>query len=151
MEVTKIMRRYRKTNNKYLRGIYRKLTKLWGCCVGKNMVLGENVQFVHNSIGSVIYTDTVIGNNVRIYQNVTIGKADVVSPCTAKIIVHDNAILCAGAKILCKANETLEIGENSIIAANAVLLNSIPANEIWGGVPAKKLKDNKRMIGDERI
>lgn len=32
------------------------------------------------------------------------------------------------------------VGENTIIGANAVLLESTGDNEIWGGVPARRLK-----------
>ena len=56
----------------------------------------------------------------------------------SNIIIKDNVIICAGAKILSKEKEFI-IGENSIVAANAVLLNSIGSNEIWAGVPAKKI------------
>lgn len=45
------------------------------------------------------------------------------------IIIKENAIICAGAKKLCKEG-TLTIGKNSIVAANAVLLNSIGDNEV---------------------
>lgn len=111
------------------------------------MVIGNNVRFIHNSVGTVVYTDTVIEDDVRIYQNVTLGKSDVLSEnASANFIIRKGAILCAGAKLLCKPNETLEVGENSIVAANAVLLHSIPENEVCGvGVPAKKLKDISQL------
>lgn len=134
MEVTKLMNKYRKTKSHLLKNIYRKGAKLWGCVIGRNVVIGNNVRFIHNSVGTVVYTDTVIEDDVRIYQNVTLGKSDVLSKnVSANFIIRKGAILCAGAKLLCKPNETLEVGENSIVAANAVLLHSIPANEVWGG------------------
>lgn len=146
MEVTKLMNIARKTKSNIVKGVCRKIAKYLGCCIGKNVIIGDNVQFVHNSLGSVIYTDTAIEDNVRIYQNVTLGKSDVKTEnASAGFIIKKNVILCAGAKLLCKPNETLEVGENSIVAANAVLLNSIPANEVWGGVPARKLKS----VGDQ--
>lgn len=58
---------------------------------------------------------------------------------SVNFIIRKGAILRAGAKLLCMSNETLEVDENSIVAANAVLLHSISANEVWG--LAKKLKD----------
>lgn len=41
--------------------------------VPKNVVFGKNVRFVHRSPGTVIHPNTIIGDNVEIYQNVTIG------------------------------------------------------------------------------
>ncbi|WP_125140046.1 hypothetical protein [Clostridium transplantifaecale] len=133
MEVQKAMQTYRKSNNNFIKGICRKWAKLWGCCIGSKVQIGEGVRFIHNAVGTVIYTDTELQDNVWIYQNVTIGKADVWHNNDIKVVIHKGACLCAGAKILCPSNETLEIGENSVIAANAVVLHSVPPDEIWGG------------------
>lgn len=46
--------------------------------------------------------------------------------------------MCAGSKILAKDN--LVVGKNTIIAANSVLLKSTGENEVWGGIPARRLK-----------
>lgn len=141
MEVTWLMNIAKKTKSPAVKNVCRKIAKYLGCYVGKNVVIGDNVRFVHNALGTVIYTDSVIEDGVSIYQNVTLGKSDVKDEdASARFVIRKNAIICAGAKLLCKPNEILEVGENSIVAANAVLLNSIPANEIWGGVPARKLK-----------
>ena len=140
MEVTCLMNISRKSGSRIIKGICRKIAKFLGCYVGRNVIIGNNVQFVHNAIGTVIYTDSVIEDDVRIYQNVTFGKSDVLSKdTTAKFVIKKGAVICAGAKLLCKPNETLVVGENSIVGANAVLLESIPANEIWVGIPAKKI------------
>lgn len=91
--------------------------------------------------------------NVRIYQNVTLGRADVYksekdSPSEFKgFLLKEGACICAGAKLICKKG-TLVIGKNAVVGANAVLLNSIGDNEIWGGVPARfigmrKTSDNE--------
>ncbi|WP_283701978.1 hypothetical protein [Clostridium perfringens] len=114
-----------------------------GVDIPKDVVIGKNVKFPHNSYGTVIHPNTIIGDNVTIYQNVTIGRADIYRDFKEsrmqKIIIENGAILCAGCKVLCKDNK-LVIGKNSIIAANAVLTNSTKENEVWGGIPAKKIK-----------
>ena len=105
------------------------------------VVLGNNVQFPHNSIGTVIHNNTVIEDNVKIYQNVTIGRADIWKKENTDFkgfIIKKDSIICAGAKIICKKG-VLVVGEGSVMAANAVLLNSTGPNEIWGGIPAKLL------------
>lgn len=125
-----------------LNRIVTKIISLRGIDMPLGVKLGNNVSFRHNASGTVIHNSTTIGNDVKIYQNVTIGRADVhISPEKSKmkaVIIKDGAILSAGAKILCKEG-TLVVGRNSIIAANAVLLNSVGENEIWGGIPAKKI------------
>lgn len=121
---------------------------LLGADIPTDIKLGHNVRFPHNSIGTVLHNNTYIGDNVKIYQNVTFGRADIWKSADESkfegFVVEDGAVICAGAKIIGKVG-TLTIGKNSIIAANAVLLNSTGENEIWGGVPAKLigLRDNK--------
>ena len=105
--------------------------------------IGKNVRFPHNSFVTVIHDNTIIEDNVKIYQNVTIGRADIQKNYEdskmEEIIIKNGAIICAGAKILCKSG-TLIVGQNTIIGANAVLLNSTGDNEVWAGVPAKRIK-----------
>lgn len=126
--------------------LFRPISKLIFLIIGidipNQVELGKNVVFPHNSVGTVIHPNTKIGNGVKIYQNVTIGRSDIYNEFNnsnmSNTIIKDNVIICAGAKILSKEKEFI-IGENSIVAANAVLLNSIGSNEIWAGVPAKKI------------
>lgn len=72
------------------------------------------------------------------YQNVTIGRAKVKDKGEIKVIVDDGAVLCAGSKILAK--DKLIVGKNTIIAANSVLLNSTGEDEVWAGIPARRVK-----------
>ena len=65
------------------------------------------------------------------------GDAEIANKPTRKITINDHVWIGAGAIIL----QGVEIGEHSIIAAGAVVTKSVPAREIWGGVPAKKIKD----------
>ena len=37
----------------------------------------------------------------------------------------------------------VKIGDGAVVAAGAVVTKDIPANEVWGGVPAKKIKDRE--------
>jgi carbonic anhydrase/acetyltransferase-like protein (isoleucine patch superfamily) len=72
---------------------------------------------------------TVIGNNVSIGHNA------IVHGCT----LHDNVLIGMGSIVM----DGAEVGSNSIIAAGAVVLEGtiIEEGSIYGGVPAKKLKD----------
>lgn len=53
------------------------------------------------------------------------------------IDIQDDVILCAGCKVLSKGK--LTIGKGTIIGANAVLTQSTGENEIWAGIPAKRI------------
>ncbi len=131
-------------NKKGLRKIIYRLMLILGLDLPPSVQLGKNVKFVHNSVGTVIHNNTIIKDNVRIYQNVTIGRADIYKDANKskmkEIIIEDGAIICAGAKVLCKEG-TLVIGKNTVIGANAVITCSTGENEIWGGIPARKLKN----------
>ena len=126
-----------KFQNKIVNRICIYFAKRYGCIIGNGASIGENVHFTHNAVGSVITTHCKIHDGVRIMSNVTIGdsfsgalSSDTRIPF---IEIESGAILSSGCRILCKRGNTLHIGRNSIIAANAVVLHDVPDNEIWGG------------------
>lgn len=124
--------------------VFYSVLRFIGIDLPPNVKLGHNVRFSHFSIGLVIHPNTVIGDNVKIYQGVTLGRADIFqednSSAFEGIKVESGVILCAGAKVMCSKG-TLVVAENSIVAANAVLLESTAPNEIWGGIPATKISN----------
>ena len=69
-----------------------------------------------------------IGENCRVYQQVTIGYKGSDSP-----ILEDNVSVTCGAKVL----GDVTMHANSLAAAGAVVVKDVPANAIVGGVPAK--------------
>jgi serine O-acetyltransferase len=113
--------------------------KLLGIEIPASVIVGEELELAHGGFGVVIHPKTIIGKRVKIYPGVTIGRADIYRPASQSnfegIVVGDDAILCPGAKILCKEG-TLRIGHGCVVGANAVLLESTGENEIWAGVPA---------------
>ena len=80
---------------------------------------------------STIVSANKIGENCRIFQQVTIGYKGTHSP-----VLEDNVSVTCGAKVL--GNVTMH--RNSIAAAGAVVINDVPPNAIVGGVPAKVIK-----------
>jgi serine O-acetyltransferase len=104
--------------------------------------IGEGFYLVHGGVGVVIHPQTKIGNNVKIYPGVTLGRADVHRPMEESkfegIIIEDDVLLSPGAKVLCKAG-VLKVAKGTVLGANAVLLESTKENEIWAGVPAKRV------------
>ncbi len=114
--------------------------KLLGVEIPRPVRVGENLELAHGGFGVVIHPNTIIGKRVKIYPGVTLGRADIYRPVEQSkfegIVVEDDAILCPGAKILCKQG-VLRVGRGSVVGANAVLLESTGDNEIWAGMPAK--------------
>ena len=98
--------------------------------------------FIDHGAGLVIGETTVIGKNVTIYQQATLGgltpSLDSESQRNMKRhpTIDDNVIVGSGAQIL----GPVTIGKNSRIGANAVVLKDVPANITYVGVPARKIE-----------
>jgi serine O-acetyltransferase len=116
------------------------MLKLLGVEIPLPVKIGDDFELVHGGFGVVIHPNTTIGNRVKVYPGVTLGRADIFRPATQSqfkgIVIEDDAILCPGAKILCKEG-VLCVAKGSVIGANAVLLESTGMNEIWAGIPAR--------------
>ncbi|HAN77357.1 MAG TPA: gamma carbonic anhydrase family protein [Bacteroidales bacterium] len=93
--------------------------------------IGNKVNIQDGSVLHTLYMKSTIeiGNNVSLGHNVNIHGAK----------ICDNVLIGIGATIL----DDAVIGENSIIAANALVLSGtqVEANSIYGGIPAKKIKN----------
>lgn len=137
-EVTKLIRLRKKINSRILKKVITKIIYFLGSDIPVDVYVGNNVEFCHNALGTVIHPNTIIRDNVSVYQNVTVGRAKIKDKKEIKIIIDEGAVMCAGSKILAK--DKLIVGKNTIIAANSVLLESTGDNEVWGGIPAKRLK-----------
>lgn len=108
--------------------------------------IGENCTFIGNKINfsSEPYLIT-IGNNVRISFDVSfithdgatyVFRKDEPDICIyGPITINDNSFI--GAKSIILPN--VHIGKNVIIGAGSVVTKNIPDDEVWAGVPAKKI------------
>jgi serine O-acetyltransferase len=123
------------------------LLKLLGAEVPISVPVGAGTRLEHGGFGVVIHSKARIGRRVKLYPGVTIGRADIYRPAAESefqgVEIADDAILCPGAKVLCKAG-VLRVGRGALIGANAVLLESAGEGEIWAGVPARCI--GKRVI-----
>lgn len=99
------------------------------------MQCGVGLKLPHNGLGVVIHQNTIIGNNVKVLQNVTIGGRN----GSGLPIIGDNVVIGAGAVLL----GDIKIGNNVRIGANAVVLCDVPEDAIAVGVPAV-IKQKKR-------
>ncbi|WP_421879112.1 DapH/DapD/GlmU-related protein [Marinoscillum sp.] len=110
--------------------------------VGINIRLGKNVFINHEcsflDIGGITIEDEVmVGPRVNISsENHPTEIATRKTMVPAKVLIKRNAWIGAGATIL----PGVTIGENSVIAAGAVVTKDVPDNVLVGGVPAKLIK-----------
>lgn len=94
------------------------------------------INFHHYSC-IIISPKAVIGENLTIYQGVTIGR--VYSGTRAGVpIIGDNVTFFARSKVI----GNVKIGNNVIVGANSVVTHDVPDNVIVAGVPAKILRIN---------
>jgi serine O-acetyltransferase len=116
--------------------------KLLGIELPRAVQVGQDLEIAHGGFGLVVHPKTVIGNRVKIYPGVGLGRADIYRAADQSrfegIIVEDDVILSPGAKIICREG-WLRVRQGSVIGANAVLLESTGENEIWAGIPAKRV------------
>ena len=96
--------------------------------------IGENV-FIDHGIGVVIGETSIIGNNVTIYQGVTLGGVSL-NPGKRHPTIEDNVTIGAGAKIL----GNITIGKESKIGANSVVVKDVPPYSTVVGIPGKIIK-----------
>lgn len=99
--------------------------------------------FIDHGHGVVIGETVVIGDDVTIYQGVTLGGT---GKDTGKRhpTIGNCVTIGTGAKIL----GPFKVGDNSVIAAGAVVLQEIPQNSTAVGVPARVVKRNGLRIND---
>ena len=100
--------------------------------------------FIDHATGVVIGETTVIKNNVKIYQGVTLGALSVhrqLRNVKRHPTIEDNVTIYANATIL--GGDTV-IGANSIIGGNVWLTKSIPENSMVSHTPQIKIKNTMK-------
>jgi serine O-acetyltransferase len=113
--------------------------KLLGSEIPCSVRIGRDFELAHGGFGVVLHPRSRIGERVKIYPGVTLGRADIYRTAEQShfegIVIEDDVILSPGAKVLCKEG-VLTVGRGSIVGANAVLLGSTGEGEVWAGIPA---------------
>jgi serine O-acetyltransferase len=119
------------------------ILKVLGVEIPLSVEIGKNFYLVHGAVGTVIHPHTKIGNNVKVYPGVVLGRADIdksqAESSFEGFVIEDDVILGAGAKVMGKEG-FLTVRKGSMIGANAVLTESTGEGETWAGVPARKIK-----------
>ena len=104
--------------------------------IGDNVMINEGVFF--NCIDDiVIEKGVVISPRVQFHPGgLIIDEIPRLNHRTEPIIVRQNVWICSGAIL----NLGVEVGENSVVLPNSVVIRSIPPNVLAGGVPATIVK-----------
>jgi serine O-acetyltransferase len=113
---------------------------LTGIEVHPGATIGNGL-FIDHGMGVVIGETTIIGDNVTLYQGVTLGGTGK-EKGKRHPTIGNNVVIGAGAKVLGNIN----IGDNSYIGANAVVIKDVPPNSTVVGVPGRITRqEGKKM------
>ncbi|MCM1272684.1 MAG: serine O-acetyltransferase [Clostridium sp.] len=116
-----------------------------GIDINPGAVIGEYF-FIDHGTGIVIGETTIIGNNVKLYQGVTLGAlstrdGQLLSGVKRHPTIEDNVVIYANTTVL--GGETV-VGKNSVVAGNSFVTESIPPNtKVSVHIPELKMKSRK--------
>lgn len=148
----KVMLHYRTAHKLYVKGHYfwarlisQRAARKTGIEIHPGAQIGEGF-FIDHGNGVIIGETTIIGNNVTLYQGVTLGGT---GKETGKRhpTIEDNVMISAGAKIL----GSFTIGEGSKIGAGSVVLEEVPPHSTVVGVPGRVVKRANVAIPRETL
>lgn len=105
-----------------------------GATIGKGL-------FIDHGSGVIIGETTIIGDNVTLYQGVTLGGTGK-EKGKRHPTLEDNVMVSAGAKVI----GSFTVGENSKIGAGSVVLKEVPPNCTVVGVPGRVVKQDNVKI-----
>ena len=97
--------------------------------------------FIDHGMGVVIGETTIIGDDVLLYQGVTLGGTGL-QKGKRHPTIGNNVVVGAGAKVL----GNITIGDNSYIGANAVVIKDVPPNSTVVGVPGRVTKQDGKKL-----
>src|SRR5204862_3987985 len=113
---------------------------LTGIEIHPGATIGKKI-FIDHGMGVVIGETSVIGENVTLFQGVTLGGTGK-EKGKRHPTLGNHVVVGAGAKVL----GNIELGDNVRVGANAVVINDVPANSTVVGVPGRiTCPDGKRV------
>ena len=143
----KVILNYRIAHKLYLkkhffwaRWISQRAARKTGIEIHPGATIGKGL-FIDHGSGVIIGETTIIGDNVTLYQGVTLGGTGK-EQGKRHPTLKDNVMVSAGAKVI----GSFTTGENSKIGAGSVVLEEVPPNCTVVGVPGRIVKmDNKKV------
>ena len=148
----KVMLHYRIAHRLYHNGhfflarwISQRAVRKTGIEIHPGAVIGDNF-FIDHGNGVIIGETAVVGNNVTLYQGVTLGGTGK-EHGKRHPTIGDNVMISAGAKII----GSFKIGENSKIGAGSVVIEEVPPNCTVVGVPGRIVRRNNQKLVREEL
>lgn len=118
---------------------------LTGIEIHPGAVIGKRLLIDHG-MGVVIGETTIIGDDVTIYQGVTLGGTG--KDCGKRHpTIGNDVMIASGAKIL----GPFKIGDHSKVGAGSVVLKEVPEHCTVVGVPGRIVKQNYQKVDDENL
>ena len=99
-------------------------------------VIGQRV-FIDHATGVVIGETCTVGNDVTIYQGVTLGGTSIERGVKRHPDIEDGVVIGAGAKVL----GPITVHEGARIGANSVVIANVPAGAVVVGVPGRAVRE----------
>lgn len=116
--------------------LYNLYTKyILGCDIKASTKIGTGFEIFHAAHGSVVSPETVIGNNVSLRQNTTIG-AKGFDGAENSPVIGNNVVIGPNVCII----GDIHIGNGAIIGAGAVVVKDVPEKTVVAGNPATVIK-----------
>lgn len=148
----KVMLHYRLAHKLYLKKHY-----FWARLISQRGVRKTGIEihpgaqigkgfFIDHGNGVIIGETSIIGDNVTLYQGVTLGGTGK-EQGKRHPTVGNNVMISAGAKIL----GSFKIGDNSKIGAGSVVLEEVPPNSTVVGVPGRVVRRNNERLPQEEL
>ena len=148
----KVMLYYRLAHKMYLRRhfflarwISQKGSRKTGIEIHPGAKIGKGF-FIDHGNGVIIGETTVIGDNVTLYQGVTLGGTGK-KQGKRHPTIGNNVMISTGAKVL----GSFKIGDNSKIGAGSVVLKEVPPNSTVVGVPGQVVKRHNQSFPQEEL
>lgn len=148
----KVMLHYRLAHKLYTKGHYfwaryisQRGARKTGIEIHPGAKIGKGL-FIDHGNGVIIGETTIIGDNVTLYQGVTLGGTGK-EHGKRHPTIEDNVMISAGAKVL----GSFTIGANSKVGAGSVVLNEVPPNSTVVGVPGRVVKRNNELLPCEEM
>ncbi len=148
----KVMMHYRLAHRLYVKGhffwaryVSQRGVRKTGIEIHPGAQIGEGF-FIDHGNGVIIGETAIIGNNVTLYQGVTLGGTGK-EHGKRHPTIGNNVMISAGAKVL----GSFTIGDNVKIGAGSVVLSEVPPNSTVVGVPGRVVKRNNVALPQETL
>lgn len=136
---------YRKRHYFWARYFSQRGVRKTGIEIHPGAEIGEGF-FIDHGNGVIIGETAKIGNNVTLYQGVTLGGTGK-EQGKRHPTIGDNVMISAGAKVL----GSFTVGEGSKIGAGSVVLKEVPPNSTVVGVPGRVVRRDNQALPREDL